>query len=67
MSRCPKVTGRSTCPIGGGAVGHSGEGLGRLKLIVRHLEVVECLDGQDVKPRAAVDEGLGDEDIADDG
>ena len=33
-----------------GAVGDSGERLGWLKLIVRHLEIVECLYGQDVEP-----------------
>ena len=31
-----------------------------MKLVVWHLEAVECLDGQDIKPYAAVDEGLGD-------
>ena len=49
-----------------GAVGDSGERLGWLKLIVRHLEIVECLYGQDVEPCPAVDEGPGDLHIADD-
>ena len=40
-----------------GAVGDSGERLGWLKLIVGHLEIVECLDGQDVEPCTAIDEG----------
>ena len=52
---------------GGGATGHSLEGLGRLKLVVWRLEAVERLDGQDVKPCAAVDEGLADLHVADDG
>ena len=43
-----------------GAVGDSGERLGWLKLIVRHLEIVECLYGQDVEPCPAIDEGPGD-------
>ena len=51
---------------GGGAVSYSREALGGLKLIVWHLEAVECLDGQDVKPSAAVNEGPGDFYIADD-
>ena len=38
-----------------------------MKLIIRHLEAVERLDGQDVEPCAAIDEGLGDLHIADDG
>ena len=40
--------------------------LGRLKLVIWHLEVVERVDGQDVEPCAAVDESLGDLHIADD-
>ena len=32
-----------------GAIGDSGERLGWLKLIVRHLEIVECFHGQDVE------------------
>ena len=37
-----------------------------MQLIVWHLEAIECLDGQDVEPSAAVDEGLGDLHIAND-
>ena len=37
-----------------------------MKLIIRHLEVVERVDGQDVEPCAAIDEGLGNLHIADD-
>ena len=33
-----------------GAVGDSGERLGWLKLVVGHLEIVECFHGQDVEP-----------------
>ena len=33
-----------------GAVGDSEEGLGWLKLVVGHLEIVECFHGQDVEP-----------------
>ena len=40
-----------------GAIDDSGERLGWLKLIVRHLEIVECLYGQDVEPCPAIDEG----------
>ena len=49
-----------TCPEGDrepdlpnrdcGAVGDSGEGLGWLKLVVGHLEIVEHFHGQDVEP-----------------
>ena len=49
-----------------GAVSDSRERLGWLKLIVRHLEIVECLYGQDVEPCPAIDEGLGDHHVADD-
>ena len=49
-----------------GAISHSSKGLGGLMLIMWHLKVVERLDGQDVEPCAAVDEGLGDPHIADD-
>ena len=49
-----------------GAIGDSGERLGWLKLIVRHLEIVECLYGQDVEPCPPVDEGPGDLHVADD-
>ena len=49
-----------------GAVGDSGERLGWLKLIIRHLEIVECLYGQDVEPCPAIDEGPGDLHVADD-
>ena len=37
-----------------GAVGDSRERLGWLKLIVRHLEIVKCLYGQNVEPCPAV-------------
>ena len=49
-----------------GAIGDSGERLGWLKLIVRHLEIVERLYGQDVESSSAIDEGPGDLHIADD-
>ena len=52
---------------GGGTIGNSLEELGRLEMIVWDLKVVEHLDGQDVKPSAAVNEGLGDLYVADDG
>ena len=42
------------------------KGLGWLKLIVRHLEIVECLYGQDIEPCSAVDEGPGDLHVVDD-
>ena len=51
---------------GDGAVGHSRERLGRLKLVIWHLEVVERVDGQDIEPCTAVDEGLGNLHVADD-
>ena len=51
---------------GGGAVGDSGERLGWLKLIVRHLEIVECFDRQDIESCSAIDEGPGDLHVADD-
>ena len=50
-----------------GAIGDSGERLGWLKLIVRHLEIVECLYGQDVEPCPAVDEGPVDGHLVDGG
>ena len=37
-----------------------------MKLVIWHLEVVERVDGQDVEPCSAVDEGLGNLHIADD-
>ena len=37
-----------------------------MKLIVRHLEIVECLDRQNVEPCVTIDEGPGDLHIADD-
>ena len=40
---------------GGGAISDSCEGLGRLKLIIWHLKVVERLDGQNVVSCAAID------------
>ena len=49
-----------------GTISDSGERLGWLKLIVWHLEIVECLDGQDVKPCSSIDEGPSDLHIADD-
>ena len=49
-----------------GDVGDSRERLGWLKLIVRHLEIVERLYGQDIEPCRAIDEGPGDLHIADD-
>ena len=65
-----------TCPEGDrkadlpnrdrGAVGDSGEGLGWLKLTVGHLEIVERFHGQDVEPCPTIDEGPGDQYIADD-
>ena len=51
---------------GGRTISDSRERLGWLKLIVRHLEIVECLYGQDVEPCPAVDEGPGDLHVADD-
>ena len=38
-----------------------------MQLIIGYLKAIERVDGQDVKPRTAIDEGLGDLDIADDG
>ena len=35
-------------------------------MIVRHLEIVERLDGQDVESCSAINEGPGDPHIADD-
>ena len=49
-----------------GAVGDSRERLGWLKLIIRHLEIVECLYGQDAKPCPTVNEGPGNLHVADD-
>ena len=43
-----------------GAIGDPGERLGWLKLIVGHLEIVECFHGQDVEPCPTIDEGPGD-------
>ena len=37
-----------------------------MKLIVWHLEIVERLDGQDIEPYPAVDEGLSNLHVADD-
>ena len=37
-----------------------------MKLVIWHLEVVECVDGQDVEPCITVDEGLGNLHVADD-
>ena len=51
---------------GGGAIGHSREGLGWLQLIIWHLEAVEHLDGENIEPCTAVDEGLGNLHIPDD-
>ena len=49
-----------------GTISDSGERLSWLNLIVWHLEIVECLDGQDIEPCSAIDEGPGDLHIADD-
>ena len=49
-----------------GAVGDSGERLGWLKLIVGHLEIVECFHEQDVEPWPAIDDGPGDQHVAGD-
>ena len=35
-------------------------------MLVWHLEVVECVDGQDIESGTAVDEGLGNLHVADD-
>ena len=43
-----------------GTISDPTERLGRLKLIVWHLEIVEHLDGQDIESCSTVDEGLGD-------
>ena len=48
------------------AIGDSGERLGWLKLIVGHLEIVECFDRQDIESCSAIDEGPGDLHVADD-
>ena len=37
-----------------------------MQLIIGYLKAIERVDGQDVKPRTAIDEGLGDLDVADD-
>ena len=49
-----------------GAIGDFGERLGWLKLVVGHLEIVECFHGQGVEPCPAIDEGPGDHHVADD-
>ena len=51
---------------GGRTIGDSYERLGRLELIIRHLEIVERLDGQDVESCSTINEGPGDLHIADD-
>ena len=38
-----------------------------MQLIIRHLEAVKRVIGEDIEPCPAIDEGLGDLDIADDG
>ena len=38
-----------------------------MKLIIWHLEAVRRLDGKNIECRTAIDEGLGDKDVADDG
>ena len=64
---CPKDDREADLPNRDrGAVGDSGERLGWLKLIVRHLEIVERLNGQDVESCPAVNEGPGDLHVADD-
>ena len=63
----PKGDRKANLPYwNGGTISDSCEGLGRLKLIVWHLEIVECLDGQEVESCSAIDEGPGDLHIADD-
>src|SRR3954471_18758537 len=49
-----------------GTVGDSGERLGWLKLVIGHLEIVECFHRQDVEPCSTIDEGPGDQYVADD-
>ena len=49
-----------------GAVSDTREGLGWLKLVIGHLEIVERFHGQDVEPCPTIDEGPGDLHIADD-
>ena len=64
----PKGDGKTNLPYwNSGTISDSWERLGWLKLIVWHLEIVERLDGQDIEPCSAIDEGLGDLDVADDG
>ena len=36
------------------------------ELAVGHLEIVECFYGQDVEPCPAIDDGPGDQHVADD-
>ena len=36
-----------------------------LQLVIWHLELVECLDGKNIEPCTAINESLGDEDVAD--
>ena len=63
----PKGDRKANLPYrNGGTISDSSERLGWLKLIVWHLEVVECLDGQDVESCSAIDEVPGDLHIADD-
>ena len=38
-----------------------------MQLVVRHLESVECLNRENIEPCSAIDEGLGDSYVADDG
>ena len=58
---CPEGDGEADLPNRDcGAVGDSRERLGWLKLVVGHLEIVECFHGQDVEPCPAIDEGPGD-------
>jgi hypothetical protein len=63
----PEGDWKANLPYGNsGTISDSSEGLGRLKLIVRHLEIVERLDGQDVESCSAVNEGPCDLHVADD-
>ena len=61
---CPEGDRKADLPYR--AVGDSGEGHGWLKLTVGHLKIVEHFHEQDVEPCPTIDEGLGDQYIADD-
>ena len=49
-----------------GTVGDSRERLGRLELIIGHLEIIERLNGHDVESCPTIDEGPGDLHVTDD-